>query len=50
MQISTWQRWLGNFGFGWDFSKQERVLALCLGAAALVPPGWLIWVLSLLLT
>lgn len=33
-QVSTWQSWLSNFGFGWDFSKQERALALCLGAAA----------------
>lgn len=32
-QVSTWQSWLSNFGFGWDFSKQERVLALCLGAS-----------------
>lgn len=33
MLSSTWQSWLSNFGFGWGFSKQERVLALWLGAA-----------------
>lgn len=30
---STWRSWLGRFFSGWDFSKQERVLALWLGAA-----------------
>lgn len=30
---STWQSWLSNFGLGWDFPKQERVLVLWLGAA-----------------
>lgn len=33
-QVSTWQHWLSNFVFGWNFSKQERALALCLGTAA----------------
>lgn len=30
---SPWQSWLGNFVFGWGFCKQDRMLALWLGAA-----------------
>lgn len=30
---STWQIWLSNFAFGWDFLKHERVPAVWLGGA-----------------
>lgn len=31
MQISTWQRWLGNFGFGWGFLETREGACSVLG-------------------